>query len=93
MNDYNTYVAYRNNNAFTSERGAAKFLNSIMTTSSLGFGDNGGIINGFEVKALDTPAMSVKIAATETGEKLADGHCIINFDAVFSGPATPLWTR
>lgn len=79
MPTYNTYISYRDNNSFTSERGASKFIHSILTSSSLGAGDSGGIINGFNVTATDTPTMAVKISSgTDTTE--TESHCIIDFN-------------
>lgn len=77
MSGFNTYIAYRDNNSFTSEVGASKFMKSMLTTHSNGVGDSGGIINGFNVTATPTPSMAVKIVSGEVG---ADSHCVIDFN-------------
>lgn len=77
MPTYNTYISYRNNESWTSELGASKFMYSMMTMNSIGAGDNGGIINGFNVTATDQPSMAVKISS---GNADVDSHCIIGFN-------------
>lgn len=77
MSGFNTYIAYRDNNSFTSEIGASKFMHSMLTSGTIGAGDGGGIINGFNVTATDTPSMAVKISSGEAG---VDSHCIINYN-------------
>lgn len=77
MPTYNTNIAYRDNDSWTSERGASKFMHSILTTSSNGAGDKGGILNGFAVTATDTPSMAVKISSGEVG---VDSHCVIDYN-------------
>lgn len=77
MPTYNTYISYRNNESWTSELGASKFMYSMMTMESIGAGDSGGIINGFNVTAPDQPSMAVKISSGDPG---ADSHCIIGFN-------------
>ena len=79
MSIYNTYLAYRSNDSWTSERGASKFMHSILTTSSIGAGDKGGVLNGFNVSATDTPTMSVKISSGVDNQD-TESHCIIDFN-------------
>lgn len=79
MPTYNTYLAYRDNDSWTSERGASKFMHSILTTSSIGAGDKGGVLNGFNVSATDTPTMSVKISSGVDNQD-TESHCIIDFN-------------
>ena len=76
-NPYGTYLAYNDNNSWTSERGAAKFISAMIPQKSVGAGDSGAIINGFVVSQNSTPNMTVKILPTEQGDKQTDGHCII----------------
>lgn len=77
MPTYNSYIAYRDNNSWTSERGASKFMHSILTTNTNGVGDGGGIINGFNVTATATPSMAVLVSSGEVG---VDSHCVINYN-------------
>ena len=77
MPTYNTYLAYRDNDSWTSEIGASKFIHSMLTTHTNGAGDKGGIINGFNVTATDTPTMAVKISSGETG---VDSHCVVDYN-------------
>ena len=77
MPTYNTYLAYRDNDSWTSEIGASKFMHSMLTTHTNGAGDKGGIINGFNVTATDTPTMAVKISSGETG---VDSHCVVDYN-------------
>lgn len=77
MPTYNTHIAYRDNDSWTSEIGASKFMHSILTTSTNGAGDKGGVINGFNVTATDTPSMAVKISSGEDG---VDSHCIVDYN-------------
>ena len=77
MPTYNTYLAYRDNNSWTSEIGASKFMHSMLTTHTNGAGDKVGIINGFNVTATDTPTMAVKISSGEAG---VDSHCVVDYN-------------
>ena len=77
MPTYNTYLAYRDNNSWTSEIGASKFMHSMLTTHTNGAGDKGVIINGFNVTATDTPTMAVKISSGEAG---VDSHCVVDYN-------------
>lgn len=77
-NPYGTYLAYSDNNSWTTERGASKFISSLIPASSIGVGDKGAVINGFVVEQNSTPGMSVKIMPTEQGDSQTDGHCIIS---------------
>lgn len=76
-NDFNTHVAYRDNGSFTTERGAAKFISTMMLTESNGVGDSGGVINGLKVEQASPTSMNVIITA---GENNSDAHCIISYD-------------
>lgn len=77
-NPYGTYLAYSDNNSWTTERGAAKFISSLIPSTSMGVGDKGAVINGFVVEQNTTPNMSVRIVPTEQGDAQSDGHCIIS---------------
>ena len=77
MSGFNTYLAYRDNDSWTSEIGASKFMHSMLTSHTNGVGDKGGVINGFNVTATATPTMAVKIGSGEVG---ADSHCIVDFN-------------
>ena len=77
MPTYNTFLAYRDNDSWTSEIGASKFMHSMLTTHTNGAGDKAGVINGFNVTATDTPTMAVKISSGETG---VDSHCIVDYN-------------
>ena len=77
-NPYGTYLAYSDNNSWTTERGAAKFISSLIPAKTMGAGDKGAIINGFVVAQNSTPNMSVRIMPTEQGDNQTDGHCIIS---------------
>lgn len=77
-NDYNTYVAYRDNNAYTSERGAGKFLDSILSVGTIGKGDYGAIVNGMEVNP-GSAGMTVTITANDGGNN-PDAHCIVKYN-------------
>lgn len=80
-NPYHTYVAYRDNNAWTSERGASKFLDLFLKKGSLGKGDNGCVINGMKViQNPDGADLRVVIQANDgTSTIKEDGHCVIKY--------------
>lgn len=78
-NTYHTYVAYRDNNAWTSERGAGKFMDLFIKSGTLGKGDKGAIINGMKVIP-GSSAMQVIIQANDGTSTATDGHCIIKYD-------------
>lgn len=87
-NPYHTYVAYRDNDSWTSERGAGKFMDLLLQRSSLGVGDNGCVINGMKVIQNPTGAdMTVTIQANDGTTKIKnDGHCIIQYsDYIYEG--------
>lgn len=88
QNTFHTYVAYRDNNAWTSERGASKFLDLFLKKGSLGRGDNGCIINGMKVIANPEGAdLSVVIQANDGKTLIKDGgHCVIKYsDYIYEG--------
>lgn len=78
-NPYHTYVAYRDNNAWTSERGAGKFMDLFLKSGTLGKGDKGAVINGMKVIP-GSSAMQVIIQANDGTSTATDGHCIIKYD-------------
>lgn len=87
-NTYHTYVAYRDNNAWTSERGASKFLDLFIKKGSLGKGDNGCVINGMKViQNPDGADLRVVIQANDGASAVKeDGHCIIKYtDYIYEG--------
>lgn len=88
-NTYHTYVAYRDNNAWTSERGASKFLDLFIKHGSLGKGDSGAVINGLKViQNPDGADLNVVIQANDgTSDQIReDGHCIIKYsDYIYEG--------
>lgn len=77
-NPYSTYLAYSDNNSFTSERGASKFLSELIETTQGTAGDNGCVINGFYVSA--ATGMKVNIQRQNPGASNLDGHCIIKYN-------------
>lgn len=78
-NTYHTYVAYRDNNAWTSERGASKFMDLFLKSGTLGKGDKGAIING--MKVIPGPStMQVTVQANDGTSTATDGHCILKYD-------------
>lgn len=81
-NEYHTYIAYRDNNAWTSERGASKFLDNMFVSQSLGYGDLGCIFNGFKVVPNQLGAdLSVDIRAKDSADPNKDtGHMLIKYD-------------
>lgn len=76
-NPYHTYIAYRDNNAWTSERGASKFLDLLLKNGTLGKGDRGAVING--MKVIPGTGLAVKIQANDSTSNATDGHCIIKY--------------
>lgn len=75
---FNTRVAYRDNNSWTSERGASKFLDLLITSRSHGLGDLGCVINGFHI--IPKPgSLSVTVNTFEPGEVNQQGHCLIKY--------------
>lgn len=79
-NPFHTYVAYRDNNAWTSERGAGKFIDQLFKEQTLGKGDHGCVVNGFKVtQNIDGPDFHVTIRAQDSTNGKTDGHCIINY--------------
>ena len=78
-NPYHTFVAYRDNNAWTSERGAGKFMDLFIKSGTLGKGDKGAIVNGMKVIP-GSSAMQVVIQANDGTSTATDGHCIIKYD-------------
>lgn len=78
-NPYHTYVAYRDNNAWTSERGASKFMDLFLKSGTLGKGDKGAVINGMKVVP-GSMAMQVVIQANDGTSTATDGHCILKYD-------------
>lgn len=85
---YHTRVAYRDNDAWTSERGASKFLDQLIaSTKQTKYQGEGCVINGFKV----TPGsgMSVKI----NDNNGADGHVMIKYNSYsFLGWITAAYT-
>lgn len=81
QNTFHTYVAYRDNNAWTSERGASKFLDLFLQKNSLGKGDRGVVLNGMKVIANPAGAdLSIVIQANDgTTQVKADGHVVISY--------------
>lgn len=80
-NPFGTYVSYRDNNSYTTERGSSKFIRSIIKTGSLGFGDSGAVINGFEITQKEpSPDMAVIINPTSATDSQSDGHCLVDFN-------------
>lgn len=77
-NPYHTYIAYRDNNAWTSERGASKFLDLLLKNGTLGKGDRGAVING--MKVVPGTGLAVKIKANESIDNATDGHCVIKYN-------------
>lgn len=79
-NPYHTYLAYRDNNAWTSERGAGKFLDQLFKEQSWGKGDHGCVVNGFKVTQNTSGAdFFVTINSADSTNGKSDGHCLINY--------------
>lgn len=78
-NPYHTYVAYRDNNAWTSERGAGKFMDLLIKSGTLGKGDKGAVINGMKVVP-GSSAMQVVIQANDGNSTATDGHAVIKYN-------------
>lgn len=76
-NPYHTFIAYRDNNAWTSERGAAKFLDLLLSNGTINKGDRGAVING--MKVVPGTGLSVIIQAVESSDAATDGHCVIKY--------------
>lgn len=79
-NSFHTYVAYRDNNSWTSERGASKFLDILFKSGSLGKGDSGCVFTGFKVTANSPADMSVIVKADDSQDNNEDSHCKIDYD-------------
>lgn len=80
-NEFHSFVSYRDNDSWTSERGASKFIDNSIKSSSRGVGDEGCVLNGMYVSANSPADMSVIIKRTEPGKPVKDGHCIIRYDS------------
>lgn len=78
-NAFHTYVAYRDNNSWTSERGAGKFMDLFIKSGTMGKGDRGAVINGMKVIPA-AEAMQVTVQANDGTSTATDGHCIIKYD-------------
>lgn len=81
-NPYHTFVAYRDNNAWTSERGASKFLDAFIKSGvHSGKGDKGCVLSGMKVVQNPEGAdFSVTIKANDGTSESQEGHCIIKYD-------------
>ncbi len=79
-NTYHTYLAYRDNNSWTSERGAGKFIDQLFKSQTNNKGDHGCIINGFKVVQNTGGAdFYVTIKASDSTNNQDDGHCLITY--------------
>jgi len=73
---YHTRVAYRDTNAWTSERGAGKFIDQMIeSTKQATYGGYGCIINGFTLSS--GSGMSLNINPQQGG---LDGHILIKYN-------------
>lgn len=81
-NEFHTYIAYRDNNSWTSERGASKFIDNMFVSQSLGYGDLGCVFNGFKVVPNPLGAdLSVTIKAAGSADPHKDtGHMLVKYD-------------
>lgn len=81
-NTYHTYVAYRDNNSWTSERGAAKFIDAFVKSGAhSGKGDKGCVISGMKVvQNPNGPDFTVTIKANDGTSENTEGHCLIHYD-------------
>lgn len=75
--NFNTRVAYRDDNSWTSERGASKFIDQmIQSTEQTQFRGYGAVLNGFKVTP--GPGMSVIVNTKDDG---SDGHILIKYNS------------
>lgn len=73
---YHTRVAYRDNDAWTSERGASKFIDQLITsTKQSKYQGEGCVINGFKV----TPGSGMSVNVNDNNG--ADGHIMIKYNS------------
>lgn len=75
--NFNTRVAYRDDNSWTSERGASKFIDQmIQSTEQKQFRGHGAVLNGFKV----TPGNGMQ-AVVNNKEDGTDGHIVIKYNS------------
>lgn len=75
-NPQHTYLAYHDS-FWTSERGADKFISSMIRTLDDGYGGAGAVLNGFQVVPTTPASMSVIVKTGATTDD--DAHLYINY--------------